>query len=365
VLRRWLGGTLRGWAERLAPSPLPALPPPLPFVEAAPTRARSVPPPDPSPDELNARAVSLLEGARSDVLGRIKVVNETTERATLAVGDALHTIVKEARAQTEEARAALQQLSGAGAGNAGVPQLAARQSRAVTEYLQRMSGIITRHDETVQSSHESSQHIAAIGKSVEKVAFQARLLSLNAAIEAARLGGQGGAFGVIADEMTRLSTEMDVANRKISDLAATLLKCLPEIAAQSTDLRDESATFSERMNQELVELQESSARFERRVTDTLTSGDERVARVVSSSHEALSHLSFQDACSQRLLSIDSVLKQLARRLTAASDDSDASFEDVQRNSMFNAGEVISLRDASETASDEPSATADAGEVMLF
>jgi methyl-accepting chemotaxis protein len=346
-----------------------ALPPPLPSVEAAPLRVPSLrPPPGPSQEQLLERSLSLLESARSDVLGRIKVVNETTERETLAVGGALQAIVKEAQAQTQDARAALEQLSGAGGGNAGVPQLAARQSRAVTEYLGRMGDIITRHDETVQSSHESSQRIAEIGKSVEKVAFQARLLSLNAAIEAARLGGQGSAFGVIADEMTRLSTEMDQANRKIRDLAEALLKCLPEIVSQSKDLRQESATFSERMSQELVELQRSSATFEQRVTETLTSGDQRVARVVSGSYEALSHLSFQDACAQRLLSIDAVLKQLGRRLHAGlgdtDGDADGGFDDVQRNSTFNAGEVISLRDESD-ANGEESATADAGEVMLF
>lgn len=366
-MRAWLGVTFKAWAERLDPrlSP-PALPPPLP--EAVVERVPSLrPPPGPSAEQLTARALGLLESARSDVLGRIKGVNETTERETLAAGSALQNIVKEAQAQARDARAVLEQLSGT-AGRVSVPQLAHRQSSSVSEYLQRMGRIIERHDGTVKTSHESSQRIFDIGKSVEKVAFQARLLSLNAAIEAARLGGHGSAFGVIAEEMTRLSTEMDQANRKIRDLAEALMRCLPEIAAQSTEMRGESAAFSKRMSEELVELQDSSAEFERRVTGALESGDERVARVVAGSYEALSHLSFQDACSQRLLSVDAVLKQLAQRVQSGVDGEqaeDAGFEDVQRNSTFNAGEVISLRDASEARPDQESATADAGEVMLF
>jgi hypothetical protein len=370
ALSAWLGSVLQRWAAKLDPrfaAEVPALPPPLPLFQE-PARVPSLrPEPGPTRDELRARTLSMLESARTDVLGRIKIVNETTERETLAVGSALQSIVKEAQAQTKDARAALEHLTGTG-GNVGVPQLAARQSNSVTDYLQRMSCIIERHDETVKSSRESSQRIVEIGKSVEKVAFQARLLSLNAAIEAARLGGQGSAFGVIADEMTRLSTEMDVANRKVRDLAEELLKCLPEIATQSGDLRRESSEFSTRMNQQLAELQKSSSAFEARVTEALSSGDQRVARVVSGSYEALSHLSFQDACSQRLLSVDAVLKQLARRVEVGLEDADADdagFDDVQRNSTFNAGEVVSLRDASDAAADEESATADAGEVMLF
>lgn len=361
-----MGATFKDWAERLDPTlTLPALPPasvePLVIERIASLR----PPPGPSPEQVTDRAVSLLETARDDVLGRIKVVNETTERETLAVGSALQAIVKEAQAQAKDARATLEELTGS-SGRVGVPQLAQRQSTSVGAYLGRMGTIIAEHDETVKASHESSQRIVSIGKSVEKVAFQARLLSLNAAIEAARLGGQGSAFGVIADEMTRLSTEMDSANRKIRDLAEELLKCLPQIVSQSGDMRRESAEFSERMRSELAELQASSTEFEQHVTAALQSGDERVARVVAGSYDALSHLSFQDACSQRLLSVDAVLKQLTRRIQSAADGSDDDgFEDVQRNSTFNAGEVISLRDASEQRADEESATADPGEVMLF
>src|ERR1041384_1551053 len=101
---------------------------------------------------------------------------------------------------------------------------------------------------------------------------------------------------------------------------------MPEISRQSAEIRDTSAAFSEQMRQELAELEQSSAEFERRTTEALTRGDERTERVVQSSREALSHLSFQDACAQRLLSVDAVLRRLAGSVLSSLADPRASSE---------------------------------------
>lgn len=367
ALRARLGALLQGWARSLdpslaAPSVVEALMLPVASVRPPPP----LPPPGPDLAELAHSAGQLFEDARDDVLGRIKGVNETSEREVLAVGSSLQAIVKEAQAQVDDLRLTLQDLGGS-QGRVGVPQLAARQSHAVRDYLERMSQIISAHDQTVKGSEAASQRIADIGRSVEKVAFQARLLSFNAAIEAARLGGQGSAFGVLAEEMTRLSTEMDSANRQVRDLAQTLLGSMPEIGRQSAELRETSAQFSDQMREELAELERSSTEFERRTTEALTRGDERTARVVQSSRDALSHLSFQDACAQRLLSVDAVLRRLAGSVKGAladpsSAESGARFAEIQRSDEHFAGDVIALRapDAS-----DGEATAAPGEMMLF
>lgn len=371
ALRARLGAMFQGWAISLDPGLVASAPevdeaPLLPISSVVPTAAE-VPPAEPGPDlsSLAENAGQLLETARDDVLGRIKGVNQTSEREVLAVGSSLQLIVNEAQAQVQDLRQTLSDLTGSKE-RVGVPQLAARQSHAVRDYLERMSQIIAAHDRTVTGSEEASQRIADIGRSVEKVAFQARLLSFNAAIEAARLGGQGSAFGVLAEEMTRLSTEMDSANRQVRDLAQTLLGSMPEISRQSAEIRDTSAAFSEQMRQELAELEQSSAEFERRTTEALTRGDERTERVVHSSRDALSHLSFQDACAQRLLSVDAVLRRLASSVLGSLSDPRSgthgvAFADIQRSDEHFAGDVVALRAASEGDGE----TAAPGEMMLF
>jgi methyl-accepting chemotaxis protein len=362
----------QGWAVSLDPGLAePAVPreeTPLLAVSSIMPTAAVAPAPEPGPDlgHIAENAGQLMQTARDDVLGRIKGVNQTSEREVLAVGSSLQHIVSEAQAQVHELRQTLAELTGSQE-RVGVPQLAARQSHAVRDYLERMRQIIEKHDRTVRGSEEASQRIADIGRSVEKVAFQARLLSFNAAIEAARLGGQGSAFGVLAEEMTRLSTEMDSANRQVRDLAQTLLGSMPEIGRQSAEIRDTSAAFSEQMRQELAELEQSSAEFERRTTEALTRGDERTERVVQSSREALSHLSFQDACAQRLLSVDAVLRRLSSSVLAALADPRSGthgvgFADIQRSDEHFAGDVIALRTPDEG---DGEATAAPGEMMLF
>lgn len=331
-----------------------------------PVPSASTPPPAPDSQELAEKLGELVEEARSDVLGRITGVNGATEREVLAVGSSLQAIVNEAQSQVTDLRGTLELLGGSGA-RVGVPQLAARQSESVHDYLERMGEIIAAHDATVQTSEAASKRILNIGRNVEKVAFQARLLSLNASIEAARLGGTGSAFGVIAEEMTRLSKEMDAANRQVRDLAQTLLESIPEIGRQSAEMRGVSAEFSERMREELTELQRSSGDFEQRISQALKRGDQCSARVVERSREALSHLSFQDACAQRLLSVDEVLRRLATRVQGALGDPSATatrngYADVQRNDAFFAGEVVALRPPQEG---EDEAIAAPGEMMLF
>lgn len=357
---QWLDPSLRE-AVGVEPMAEALLPAPEPLPEPAP-----LPPSGPDLKELTNKAEHLLEEARRDVLGRIKGVNETSEREVLAVGGTLQAIVTESQEQVRDLKRTLALLSGGGS-RVGVPQLAAQQSHSVRDYLEKMGSIMAAHDRTVKGAEAASQRIADIGRSVEKVAFQARLLSLNAAIEAARLGGHGSAFGVLAEEMTRLSTEMDGANRQVRDLAQSLLGSLPEISKQSEDMRGAASDFSEHVRRGLTDLEQSSREFEASVTEALTRGDERSARVVSSSQDALSHLSFQDACAQRLLSVDAVLRRLAggvRDMLAdpSADAAASGFSKIHRSDEHFAGDVIALRQPGEGDDDGAAAP---GEMMLF
>lgn len=93
----------------------------------------------------------------------------------------------------------------------------------------------------------------------------------------------------------------------------------------------------------------------------------RTERVVQNSRDALSHLSFQDACAQRLMSVDAVLRRLASSLLGSLNDPRSGtqlvgFGDIQRSDEHFAGDVVALRapDAS-----DGEATAAPGEMMLF
>ena len=69
--------------------------------------------------------------------------------------------------------------------------------------------------EKIISASEQSSRIV---QSIDDVAFQTNILSLNAAIEAARVGNAGEGFAVVADEVRSLSHQVTKASGEISGL---------------------------------------------------------------------------------------------------------------------------------------------------
>lgn len=85
--------------------------------------------------------------------------------------------------------------------------------------LQHFEGFVRSRDgmlDTVKTLAEASGSLSDMAEDVSRLARQTNLLSINAAIEAARAGTSGRGFAVVAGEVRRLSTESGDTGRRIS-----------------------------------------------------------------------------------------------------------------------------------------------------
>ncbi|MCR8641028.1 globin-coupled sensor protein [Paenibacillus sp. N1-5-1-14] len=84
--------------------------------------------------------------------------------------------------------------------------------------IQAINNSSKQMEKTVIQLKDSSTQIRKVVKFVEEIANQTKLLSLNAAIEAARAGAHGAGFGVVAGEVKKLSEDSNQALFQINQL---------------------------------------------------------------------------------------------------------------------------------------------------
>ena len=70
----------------------------------------------------------------------------------------------------------------------------------------------------MRAINDSSDHVVAIIKLIDDIAFQTNLLALNAAVEAARAGDSGLGFAVVAQEVRVLAQRSADSSREIRQL---------------------------------------------------------------------------------------------------------------------------------------------------
>jgi len=317
---------------------------------------------------LNQVLVDFLQTASKTTLERIQNVNGMTSREVLEAGASLECVMTEARSHVEKAKVALSRAAG-GDGRDGLRELAQRQSEAMRAYLGDSQRLIAEQETMAKQSQAGSAKIAQLATIIEGIASQARLLALNARIEAARLGTRGEALSVIASEMVRFSKEVGAANGAITELAESMCRDLPRVAEHASKLRESTEEFSGRINGELDEIRDAGDALEHVLQSAMADGDDAAQKIVSHAYAALSHLQFQDACAQHLLSIDSVFREILTRVPTAVTEkrpdllSGGALEAVNTNLSLNAGDVTIFRKSEGT---EPSGDMDqSGGLVLF
>ncbi|HEX3549001.1 MAG TPA: methyl-accepting chemotaxis protein [Candidatus Elarobacter sp.] len=222
---------------------------------------------------------AFVDGLRAEMLDFREIVEASAEMAALNAGQ-LDRIVGNTAEQSvvvERTAAAISEIDQGAAHVAkmtdGLRGLTATLSDSTTQYdggvervlagLKTLVATVEGAAEFASAMESGSSEIRAFLDQLRRIARQARLLAINAAIEAAHLGDQGRGFVIVADEVKQLaaSTADSAAN------VAEIEKALHEASRQVESAIGESAGIVRTLAGDLGTARERSSRTREQVDE--------------------------------------------------------------------------------------------------
>ncbi|MEP6790409.1 MAG: methyl-accepting chemotaxis protein [Ramlibacter sp.] len=139
-------------------------------------------------------------------------------REAQAFADGNENLSRRTQAQAgtlQQTASSMEAMSAAVQANAHSCQSAQELAQRATQAAADGAGMVQRVVTTMAGIEDRSRKVADIVGMIEDIAFQTSILSLNAAVEAARVGEQGHGFAMVASEVRALATRSADSAREI------------------------------------------------------------------------------------------------------------------------------------------------------
>ncbi len=282
-------------------------------------------------DELAQVAAGLsqvIHGLRNDIQAISQTAEGTASSATelAATTEQVNRTTEELRRSTEQERLAMERSSAAlEQMNANIQQvkqntgraeeLAARSQEAGHQGLKAVQDT----GRAMEAIEESSSKVNRIITVITDIARQTNLLSLNAAIEAAKAGTMGKGFAVVAEEVRKLAERSGTAAKEIT----ALIQESTDRVGLGADSVKEAARSLERIEghvrdnagqlKEIASAMDEQGRASEEVVRAMTSATQMVERNASAATQLSATVQETARTTEELASLAQQLQTLTRR----------------------------------------------------
>ncbi len=105
--------------------------------------------------------------------------------------------------------------------------------------MRNISQLVNNQADSVDKLLKHSQKVAEITGMINKISMKIKIVSLNAAIEAARAGDEGKEFGIVVNEITKLAKETSFATKEIDTLISNMFDMTEKVWSNMTQIKTE------------------------------------------------------------------------------------------------------------------------------
>lgn len=177
---------------------------------------------------LVQNSVNLSMRNMNEVLGQVQFTTKTVETNLQLINAAVARFADQLRSQSlslQQTATNMQQIAQEVRQNAAQTQTSQVLTQQVCSQVQQSAQIMDEAAIAMEAIRQSGKKIGEINSIVDSIAFQTKLLALNASVEAARAGEHGKGFAVVASEVRTLA-------QKSAEAAAGIQQLIEQSVAQ-------------------------------------------------------------------------------------------------------------------------------------